>query len=704
MKTLITFFTLSLISINIFSQVLNYSFNDSTITTCSTTIFDSGNTSNNYQNNEDYFVTFQSSNGDCLELSFLSFDTEYPYDYLNIYDGDSVGSLLLASLSGNNLPANIYSSGTSITLHFHTDGSVTYSGFEININCTGNCYTPPPPPTNNDPCNALLLNADTICNNTLATTYGATTSLIDTPSCALNYHGNDVWFKVVIPDNESIKIKLSSEYPGITDAGMALYTGDNCNSLTEYSCNEQYSGYQEQYVNYLSEAGDTIWIRVWSKSVLEQGSFNICALKVDSYLVASPTVYTVDYLVNNLLGSNCISIDSANYNGDSSAIGYFTDGYIIGFQSGIILGNGPIVTVTGNNAISDNLNYTNTDTNTIADLTEISQSNGSSLNLSDLSVLDFYFKPSFSSISFNFVFASEEYNAFECTAFNDIFALFISGSNISGAFSENSINLAVVPGTASPITVSTINGPGGIANCGAAQNEQYYIDHPLSNNELNARGYTVPLTATANNLIPNEMYHIRIAIADAGDASLNSFVFIKEHSFITYGNNNCLNILQQPQDTSYTLNVEIENPSGNETYQWFFNGSLIVDTGSYSGTTTNQMTINQIIPSYSGNYYCLITDSCCSAVSNTVYLDINTGQKNISNQNISIYPNPTNGLLKIETDKEYQIIITNVSGKKIINKQINKKATINLSDNKSGIYFIKFISKNNTFVRKIILE
>ena len=214
----------------------------------------------------------------------------------------------------------------------------------------------------------------------------------------------------------------------------------------------------------------------------------------------------------------------------------------------------------------------------------------------------------------------------------------------------------------------------------------------------------MPLTASIGGLIPNETYHIRMAIADAGDGSLNSFVFLQENSFITYGNNNCLNILQQPQDTSYTLNVEIENPSGNEVYQWYFNGSVISDTGSYLGTSTNQMIINPFIPSYIGDYYCLITDSCCSVASDAVYLDFNTKQDIVSEQNISIFPNPTSGVLNIETDKEYQLIITDVLGKKILNKRVKNIVTIDLLDNEKGIYFLKFVSDENTFVRKIILE
>ncbi|MBK6997630.1 MAG: choice-of-anchor L domain-containing protein [Lewinellaceae bacterium] len=72
--------------------------------------------------------------------------------------------------------------------------------------------------------------------------------------------------------------------------------------------------------------------------------------------------------------------------------------------------------------------------------------------LFDLASIEFDFTPTQSPLTFEYVFASEEYCEYVNTQFNDVFGFFISGPGISGTQ-----NLAVVPSTNTPITINTIN-------------------------------------------------------------------------------------------------------------------------------------------------------------------------------------------------------------------------------------------------------
>jgi len=93
-------------------------------------------------------------------------------------------------------------------------------------------------------------------------------------------------------------------------------------------------------------------------------------------------------------------------------------------------------------------------------------------------------------VEFRFVFASEEYTTYINTVYNDIFAFFVSGPGITGpyaapvAFPNGAINVAQVPGTSTPITISSIH-PG--------LNSQYYVSNTNgTNNDFN--GFTKAMT------------------------------------------------------------------------------------------------------------------------------------------------------------------------------------------------------------------
>ncbi|MBL8003323.1 MAG: choice-of-anchor L domain-containing protein [Flavobacteriales bacterium] len=149
--------------------------------------------------------------------------------------------------------------------------------------------------------------------------------------------------------------------------------------------------------------------------------------------------------------------------------------------------------------------------------------------IQDLTIIEFDFIPTGDSVKFNYVFGSEEYPGFVCTQFNDAFGFFLSGPGITGPYTNNAANIALVPGTTLPVTIGNLNnGNPNQTNC-PPTNAQYYVDNGVGTTVvLNA--FTTVLRAEAQ-VICGQTYHIKLAIGDAVDAFYDSAVFLEAGSF-----------------------------------------------------------------------------------------------------------------------------------------------------------------------------
>lgn len=133
---------------------------------------------------------------------------------------------------------------------------------------------PPPGPVNDDPCGAIQLTLTPTCTpQTFSNESSTGTSTVDPPSCT-TYNGGDVWFKVVVPAEGVVVINTAAG--GITDAGMAAYSG-TCGNLTEIECDDDDGdGNMPKLTLSGLTPGDTIWIRVWEFGGDLFGTFGIC--------------------------------------------------------------------------------------------------------------------------------------------------------------------------------------------------------------------------------------------------------------------------------------------------------------------------------------------------------------------------------------------------------------------------------------------
>lgn len=154
-------------------------------------------------------------------------------------------------------------------------------------------------------------------------------------------------------------------------------------------------------------------------------------------------------------------------------------------------------------------------------------------NTYDACILVFDFVPAGDTVKFDYVFGSEEYNNATCGPYNDAFAFFISGPGISGQD-----NMALVTSTNIPVMVNTVNsGVPGTANCDISNCTsigpgspftQYYVDN-TTGVTITYRGFTTVFTAQ-HAVAPCNSYHLKLTIADGGNATYDSGVFLKSGS------------------------------------------------------------------------------------------------------------------------------------------------------------------------------
>jgi hypothetical protein len=224
--------------------------------------------------------------------------------------------------------------------------------------------------------------------------------------------------------------------------------------------------------------------------------------------LTDPTL-TAQQLANQLVGGG-VQISNVKYTGAAVAAGTFhSTSNIIGFTDGIILSTGSIRSVAGSNCTSGiaGFNFTAGD----PDLTAIL---GAGHTTNDAAVLEFDFIPKTSTLTFSYVFASDEYNEF-VGSFNDVFAFFV-----------NQINIALLPGITPPTPVS-INNVNMTTNPQFFRNNDTLFPNALIDTEMD--GLTTVLTATAQ-VNANQTNHMKLAIADADDNDVDSNVFIEAGS------------------------------------------------------------------------------------------------------------------------------------------------------------------------------
>ncbi len=391
---------------------------------------------------------------------------------------------------------------------------------------------------------------------------------------------------------------------------------------------------------------------------------SLCLIFVSFIYINSNAQVTVNntntvewYVQNVLLGAN-VSVSNITYNGTAlnaqaaqPSVGEFTNpGLQVGLPNGMIMGTGDVQMASqgnvgggsglGNTGPSNSAN--DADLSTLVAGTQFHKC-----------IVEFDFIPTGDSISFNYIFASEEYEEYVCSEFNDVFGFFLSGPNPGGG-NYTGFNVARVPSSLSPVAftntpvaINTINpgvagANGTVSECSAidvnwASYSIYYTPNTGTSYEYDGR--TVPLPVAVP-VVCGDTYHIKLAIADIGDGLYDSGVFLEAGSFSSNGVS-AANATAPGDVTLCTTDLTMDFSAGTDPAPdnyWDFGdgiGTSTLPDPSYTYLDTGYYQVMYIASSTTG--------SCYSA--DTVYFDVNLIYPEQFNAQFNIPPiDPCDGM------------------------------------------------------------
>ena len=243
------------------------------------------------------------------------------------------------------------------------------------------------------------------------------------------------------------------------------------------------------------------------------------------------TNQTPNQLVQDVLLGAGVTVSNVKFNGSAAnanlirdQAAHFNDGIAanLGIETGVVLSTGQASFAAGPNAAFP---ASLESTTAIVGDPDLQILAGNSAVVKS-AVLEFDFIPTGENLSFDFVFGSKEYPTYApplSSGFNDAFGFFLSGPGINGTFSNQAINIALVPGTTSYVTINNVN---------PVTNPQYFISNPVGAPGINYGGFTVIIPAQAQ-VQCGAVYHIKLAIGNVSDNGFDSAVFLKANSFST---------------------------------------------------------------------------------------------------------------------------------------------------------------------------
>lgn len=292
----------------------------------------------------------------------------------------------------------------------------------------------------------------------------------------------------------------------------------------------------------------------------------------------------VNLLSNN---SSCIETDNLNVTGDNFSTGKNSYGSFTNsspnfpFQSGVVLSTwsstesqGPFVRNQGGGS---NLWLGDSDLDQALNINSI-----------NATVLEFDFMPLTNNISFNYFFASNEYQDNYPCLYSDGFAFLIKEKGSIESYQ----NLAVIPNTTIPVSSTNIHpaisfmDDRTLKTC-EASNESFfgqYNNSPTNNSPVNYAGQTKVLNATAT-VVAGTTYHIKLVIADDRVDYYDSAIFIEAGSFnskIDLGTDKLLatnNAVCFGED--YIIDTKLP---ANYSYKWYKDDVLLTSENNPSYT------------------------------------------------------------------------------------------------------------------------
>ncbi len=206
----------------------------------------------------------------------------------------------------------------------------------------------------------------------------------------------------------------------------------------------------------------------------------------------------------------------------------------------------------------------------------------------------------------------------------------------------------------------------------------------------------------------------QFASNDSLTTSLNAFIPSKtvELTFKTddYGSELSYQLLDATGNTVFYNNGSFDNVTGGQT----FNYDYCLSDGCYT-LKIDDLANDGYCCSF-GNGYSLITfngdtllyDNAFSTGNQSFSFCVTDSSTNIKEQNLenqlSIYPNPTNGLIYISNENNiapFRFELYDVNGRVLLQDEA-KQNVIDISQAKTGIYFLRVTTNKGTIIKKVV--
>ncbi len=240
----------------------------------------------------------------------------------------------------------------------------------------------------------------------------------------------------------------------------------------------------------------------------------------------------------------------------------------------------------------------------------------------------------------------------------------------------------------------------------ACENEQYFI--------------TANVTSLGNN---TNLVADNQIIENTGEFQFGPYSSGETNTIILTGNatNNCILTSEQLTYTCPTCELpqanftSVENCENNQ----FYVSVAILDMGSNSSIAVENLIVNEngdyVVGPFASQetvYVVLRGNSTaeCELTSPAITFDCNTIEEpttSITQSQFiwSIYPNPTSGLLTIQSEMDASFQIVDINGKMILEETIKTgENKINLTNCSNGIYTLKITSSKGIFFSRIAIQ
>jgi len=412
---------------------------------------------------------------------------------------------------------------------------------------------------------------------------------------------------------------------------------------------------------------------------------------------------TPENMVEYLIGPG-VYYDNVTFQGANAARGIFSNGSTtnIGIETGIFLTSGAGYNIPGPNTSSSSSSNNGQLGHPLLDSI-------TTATTYDASVLEFDFTPLNDTVKCNFVFGSEEYSEWVFSTFNDVFGFFVNGPKPDSGLYVN-YNIALVPGTDTPISINTVNNgiaPAGVPPTGPGTNSEYFVDNTFGTT-IEYDGFTTVITLWAL-VIPDETYHFTIALADVADHIYDSGVLIEGTSFKSLGAADFLSfdfLKEHNPELEFDVigelindEVFLEVPPGtnisNLVAHFDVRGvEVFVENDEQEpGVTANDFSqsVNYWLEGYEHKEW-------------TVNVDVVTDIVQHQLQSVKC-PNPTVGKIEIKNITGINVKVYNLLGTLLKEYAADLgKSSLEIYDLTEGIYFVQLEKEGQTDVRKIIVN